>query len=228
MKKLLKNLPLILCTLFSLFLGYFIGNDISSDFMQLYIAKFSVIPIRYSILIFLIFIDYQIFASLDYTSIIFRHKSMFSYFMKSMMKSLKYIILFFILLNIPIFLMNITQFISNFPKILLLILNDIIVLILLISIIRFIDSKLKKRILSSCLFMSTFTILDFVLDNYNFYYFNDIKFSFNYLFILPSVYDNYLYIPPLLIGFIMLIIALSIKSMMKGDYILNDKNDEQN
>lgn len=228
MKKVFRNFTLFLCILFPLFLGYFIGNDINNEFMELYIGKFCIIPIRYSILIFLIFIDYQIFASLNYTSIVFRNKSIFSHFAKSLVKSLKYITLFFIMLNIPVFLMNSEQFISNLSTILLFILNDIVVLVLLISMIRLIDSKIKKRILSSCLFVSVFTILDFVLDNYNFYYFNDIVFNFNYIFILPSVYQSYLFIFFLLIGLIALMILLSIKFMEKGDYMLNDKNNEEN
>ena len=228
MKKLLKNFTLFLCILFPLVLGYFIGNDIRSEFMKLYISKFSVIPYRYAILLFLIFIDYQIFSSLNYTSIIFRHKSMVSYFLKSMIKSLKYISLFFVMLNVPIFIMNIQPFISNFSSILLYIISDILVLLLLISIIRLIDSKVKKRVLSSCLFISIFTILDLILDNYNFYYFDHISFSFSYLFVLPSVYESYLFVFLLIIGLILLLIILSIKFMGKGDYMLNDKNNKEN
>ncbi len=227
-KKIFSNFTLFLCILFPLFLGYIIGNDINNEFMKLYISKFSVIPIRYSILIFLVFIDYQIFASLNYTSIIFRNKSMLSYFINSIVKSLKYIILFFIMLNTPVFIINSKQFISNLSTILLFILNDIVVLVLLISVIRLIDSKIKKRILSSCLFISTFTILDFILDNYNFYYFDNIAFSFNYIFTLPSVYESYIFILLLLIGLIILMIILSIKFMEKGDYMLNEKSDEEN
>lgn len=228
MKKNFKNFTFFLCILFPLILGYFIGNDISSDFMRLYVSKFGVIPIRYSILLFLIFIDYQIFSSLNYTSIIFRHKSMISYFVKSLIESFKYICLFFIMLNVPIFIMNVREFSSNLSSILLYIISDILVLLLLISIIRLIDSKIRKMVLSSCLFISIFTILDLILDNYNFYYFDHINFSFSDLFTLPSVYKSYLFVFLLLIGLILLLVILSIKFMGKGDYLLNDKNSKEN
>ena len=228
MKKIIKNHTIIMCILFGIILGFIIGRDISKDFLELYLGKLAQIPTRYIIIIVVLFVDYHIFNNINYTSVIFRHKSLLNFFWKCLIRGIKYISLFFISLNFPIFILNMKDYIANINVVGVCAINGITINVLFISIVRLIDVFLKHRTLSSCLFIVIFTLLDFILAHYNFFAFANVYFDFSYLFVLPSIYNYYHIIFFILILLIIIIICISASLSIKKDYVLNDKIIEKN
>ena len=221
-KKIFNNSNIIIIFL-GLFIGCFIGYDLKVDFLNLYISKLSHIPIRYTILILTLTLSYSNFINNRSLNILFRYKTFFDYVVKNIFQEILLVSFFFIIINFVIFLFNINNFFINFSTMMIIIFNDILVTILIITIVKLLDIKFKNRIYASSMFISIFMLIDFILEHYNFYLFDKILFDFSYIYILPFCYKNYIIVVCLIIMIIMIMLCLISNLIFKKDYFLYDK-----
>ena len=224
MKKILLSNFFLFCIAICVCFGYFIGRDIERDFLNLYVGKMTLLPFRYVFLCLIILISNLIFNLFSNSVIIVRNKTYFNSFMNMIKYEVFYFILIYVLLNIPIFIINSKCFFNNLNSILLIILNSTLISILISSIIKLIDIKFKNRVFSSCLFLITFSIVDLLLDHFNFYIFINNIFDLSYIFVLPILYNNYIIIAILLFLAICMITSLTINFSFKKDYFLRNEN----
>ncbi len=220
MRKLNQKFPIIYIII-PLMLGFFIGYDIHEDFVLLYFGKFAQNMERYTIIISILYIDYLVFKNINYTSIIFRYKMILDFFYKHFFKSSVYIIIFFVTLNIPILFFNFEEYIYHLNSIIPNLICSITISILFISIVRIIDVFIKKRIISSIIFVIVLVVLEVLFGNSHI-------FNFNYLFILGFVYKFYYFILMFMVGIIILNISICSSLILRKDYMLNDKTNENN
>lgn len=228
MKRILINPILLLSVFLSIILGYMIGTNIGSNFLDLYMGYLSQQTFRYLILLSVIVIDYFLFVKYNYTSIICRYRSLYHYLFDLTKKSCLYLTVFFLLFNLTIALLNINPFWETFIQTIPYIFSDIIISCLILSLIKLLDVKTHNRALSSGIFLIFFAILDFLLENYNFYLANQVIFDFSIIFCFPGIYQWYFIIDIILIGMTIFLIALFTKLMINQDYLLEDKKNEEN
>ena len=221
MNKVCNNIIIVI--ILGVFIGCFIGYDIKTDFLNLYISKFSHIPIRYTIMILTLTLSYSAFINNRSLNILFRHKTFFDYVVKNIFKEILWVSFFFVIINFVIFLFNSTNFFANFSTMLIIIFNDILVTTLIITVIKLLDIKFKNRVYASSMFISVFMLIDFILEHYNFYLFDKVLFDFSYIYILPVCYENYVIIASLIIMITMLMLCIMSNLIFKKDYFLYDK-----
>lgn len=222
MKKVLFSKTFLLYIIISVCIGYFIGHDIKHDFLNLYVGKMTLLPFRYMLLTLIILVSNFISTIFLNSTMIVRKKSFFNFFFSI----LKYESLIFLLIytgiNIPVCILNFHSFFNNLCNIVLITLNSIIISFIISFVIILIDMKFKNRVLSSCIFLVFFALIDFVLEHFNFYIFANNIFDFSYIFILPILYNNYIIIAIAMIIMFCLLISLIINLSYRKDYFLRN------
>jgi hypothetical protein len=136
------------------------------------------------------------------------------------------LIILFLLLHLPILILNINSFGDNIYMILKIIANSVIVSLFLISVIRIADIKIKNRVFTSGIIMVVFAMMDLLLDHFNFYAIDEILFDFSMIFTLPYYYATYYIIVTVLIISIIVLTATSIVLSVKKDYFLEQRYEE--
>lgn len=222
MKYILKTPLFIICLIIMGIIGYFIGLDISKDFATLYIYKLTCIPVRYNLLIIIVFSNYLSFKQLNCVGIILRNKSLFNFFLKSLKVEGLIVFLLFIFLHIPILYLNHEYFFRNVFLIIKIILNGILISLVIISIIKIVDIRWKNRAISSGIVLGMFTIIDIVLEYFNFFVVDDVIFDLSYLFILPYSYEFYFIIAIFLALLIAVLTFTFVFLSLKKDYLLGN------
>lgn len=227
----LKKPAVILCILLALFTCILIQMGINQEnFCSHYIEMLGAIPYRYMITIFIIIIDYSLYAQDNYSNIICRYKSLYLFLIYNTKKSIKYNSIYFILTNIFIILFNLPYSINNLLFIIIFAMSNIIVMSLIISIIRIIDLFIHNRIFAGAIFLSIFALINFLLEHYNYFLNNFTVFDLSAIYILPSLYNfkMLILIFLILINVTIFLVVLSTKLMVERDYIINDKRNEKN
>ena len=223
MKKVFLFKVPFLCIIISTCIGFFVGIDIEQDFLNLYTGKLTTLPFRYIMLVLIVFISNSIFSMFSNTIIIVRKRNFFNVFVNIIKYEVLFFALLYIFVNIPIFALNNRLFIENLGYVMLVILNSILISILFSGIIEFIDIKFKNRVYSTCSFFIVFSIIDFVLEHFNFYILIDNQFDLSYIFVLPVVFRNYIVIAAFMLFFICIITYTNINYSNKKDYFLRDE-----
>ncbi len=221
MKYILKSPIIISCYIIVIILGFLIGNDISNNFLELYLAKMSSVPARYILLSFAIFIHYIVYNHLNVYGLFLREKNFLNFSFYIIKVEFVILTTLFIMLHIPILIMEYNHFIENIFLIVKIIFNDIIFSLAFISIIRMIDTKLRNRSTSCFSVFIIFAVIDFILEYFN-YVTDNYLFDFSYILILPSLYKNYFIIFLLVLSFIVYSTVKSLDLMMKNDYFLDE------
>lgn len=220
MKNIMKNVLFYKAIMCMLILGMIVGCDISNDFIQQYVAKMGQTPIRYSIIVIALFIDYFIFEDINHYIYIFRHKSVSVFIIKSIIYELFVTMLLLITFHLPIMIFNLADFVYNFAIIFLVIVNMIIVFSVILSVIRFINVWVNNRILSTSIFMLMFICVDIILNHYNFFYVDSYIFDFDCILVLPYMYSFYPIVASILVVVNLGLLFVTSKMMKERDYIV--------
>lgn len=222
MKYILKNNGIAFCILLSVMVGFFVGYDISNNFTELYISKFSYNSLIYLLLVIVIYGDYIIFKSLNGNSMLMRRKGHIYQLICMTKNEIITNSLMFFFLHIPIFLFNSIEFIKNSYLIILTFSNFIIVSASLISVVKIVDIIVKNRAKSSVIILVLFSCFHIFSEEL------EIFFSFNQIFILAFVYKFYFIIALLLLLFTIVLNLLFIFLSLKKDYCLGCDYCEEN
>ena len=223
MKKVFLFKVPFLCIIISTCIGFFVGIDIEQDFLNLYTGKLTSLPFRYIMLVLIVFISNSIFSMFSNTIIIVRKRNFINVFVNIIKYEVFFFALLYIFVNVPIFALNNRVFIENLGSVMLVILNSILISVLFSGIIEFIDIKFKNRVYSTCSFFIIFSIIDFVLEHFNFYILTDNQFDLSCIFVLPVVFSDYIVIAAFMLFFICIITYTNINYSNKKDYFLRDE-----
>ncbi len=228
MKYILKTPLLIGCFSITFIIGCFLGYGISTDFSNLYTSKLMLIAIRYPLLALIVIVNFLVFSQLNGTAIILRKKTLFN-FLISIIKT-EVIILFFLftILHLPILFLNVGQFLNYLDLIIEIIINCIIISMVLVSLINIMDLKSKNRAVACGTVLVSFCMMDFLLEHINWFIIKDQIFDFSYIFVLPFMYSNYIFIALMLIITVLLLTSLYVFFKIKKDYFLGSVYDEKN
>lgn len=226
MKYILGHTQIRFGFIIAILLGIVVGYNIDYDFVPLYISKMSQSPVRYSVIILILYVDYLVFENTNHYVFVFRNQSVMKFLYRSMAKELVVSFLLLVSINIPIIIMNFNIVMQNLSVIFLFIINGIVVMGLFICLIRCINIWVNNRILSTGVFLTVYISLDTLLDHYNFYIFDTTIFDFSYLLTLPFRYATYPFMISIMMIGILLLLILSKKLLIERDFIL--KNYENN
>lgn len=221
MKYLLKHRMTIISLFLVILLGCFVSKVQDEFFVELYFGKISNPPIRDSIIMLSLFLDFLAFESINSAYVVLRNKNMINFLVNSLKKEFIIILLLVFCFNIPTFIFYSNIAFENIKMILNVSLNMILVLLLFANIVRIINVWINNRIKSAVCFFSCFVIFDAVLSYFNFSKFLGITFDFNYIFAFSEAYSFSNFI---IIGIIILNIFISILSvylMVRKDYLIN-------
>lgn len=226
MKNFLRN-PIIIWSFVILILfGTLLNDSGQKEFLDIYIGKMSTAPIRYVLLIIVLFIDYIIFENMNHYTIICRYKSMDHFIIKITIREIAINSIVFTLLHLPLLILNFNFCITNIGAILLFIFNAVIVVSLFTAIIRVVNIWVSNRALSSAMVFSTYALIDFVLENIGFVFIKQTMFDFQEIFIIPYIYtQSYLFIAIVIAIVIVLITLTTAILITKNDYILKHNED---
>lgn len=228
MKYILKTPLFIMCFIIIIIIGCFLGYNISEDFTGLYVSKLMLIPIRYSLFAIVVIINFLVFNQQSRSIIVLRKKTLFDALIDVV--KIEVIILFtlFFVLHLPILFLNISQFVNHLNLISKIIINCVVVSLILITLIKIIDLKLKNRAIACGIILGSFCIMDLVLEHFNWFFIDNSIFDFSYIFILPYIYSNYFLIASILIAIAFILTALYVFFGIKKDCFLRSSYDKEN
>jgi hypothetical protein len=208
-----------------LLLGFLIGNDIEHDFVHLYFAKLSQTPIRYSIIVIILAVDNVLFESLNQYIYVVRNKSVYRFLMRTTLYEVIIIVVLLIMLSIPIGFLCFNVFQQFIQTSILFVFATTVMMVLFTAIIRFINIWFNNRVISTSIFIALFAIVDVLVENINWAYFDAPILDFNYIFIFPYVYSNYTVIAMVILSISVILMFMSSIMMDKKDYILRSNQD---
>ena len=226
MKYILRTPLIILCFIIVIVLGFYIGCGISEDFLMLYSSKLTQLPVRYLLIAIILSSSSLVFKEQNGLAICMRKKNFFNAILNNIKYEVYILLLIFSIFEIPIMLQNFSLFFQNFYFMLMMYLNDIIISLFILSIVKSIDIFIKNRTTSCAIFLVILSIIDILLEHRNYLVFNNIYFDVSYIYCLPYIYNNYF-----VLGFVLIIITiflnvLSIFLRIKKDFMLDDIHEE--
>lgn len=227
MKYILKTPLFIMCFIIIIIIGCFLGNNISEDFTGLYVSKLMLIPIKYSLLSIVVIINFLVFNQQSRSVIVLRKKTLFDALIGILKIEVIILFILFLGLHFPILFSNPNKFTNYLNLMIKIVINSVIISIILITLIKIIDLKLKNRAISCSVILSSFCIIDLVLEHFNWFVVDNSIFDFSYIFILPYIYSNYFLIAFILIAIAFILTALYMFFGMKKDCFLRGSYDKE-
>lgn len=226
MKYILRTPLIILCFIIVIVLGFYIGYGISEDFLMLYSSKLTQLPVRYLLIAIILSSSSLVFKEQNGLAICMRKKNFFNAILNNIKYEVYILLLIFSTFEIPIMLQNFSLFFQNFYFMLMMYLNDIIISLFILSIVKSIDIFIKNRTTSCAIFLVILSIIDILLEHGNYFFFENIYFDMSYIFCLPYIYKNYVVLAIILIIITIFLNLLSIFLRIKKDFMLNDVHEE--
>ncbi|MFQ6792690.1 MAG: hypothetical protein ACLRT4_07905 [Thomasclavelia sp.] len=225
MKYTLKNAVLMWCFILMAALGVSAGSNLSkeSNFITMYQGALSVISVRYSFIIIILTADYIVFENLNRHALICRYKSIDNFFIKSIMIEAGVSLILALMFIIPVLVFNASIYQKIFIPVIIGAFNMVVIMMLFAAFIRFINIWFTNHVLVTGLVFVVYAAIDFLFENINFIYIDNILFDFQYILALPFQYQrNYLFIVAI-IAFIIVILTFStIFLVVRRDYFLNE------
>lgn len=227
MKYIIKS-PLILFSILIIAaFGYFVGNGISYNFMELYASKLTQSYIRYMLIVIILFNGVLINKYQKCDAIILRRKKYLSLKMHIFIYEIYILTLFFISFNILIFFQNYNCFLENLSMIIKIFGNFLLFSIFVLRIIDIINVFVKNRTISSAVFLVIYGIFDFLLQHINFFFIEKVNFDLSYVFSIPYIYNSYYVYNIIILIFTFFLLFFSVYLELKKDILLENMSDEQ-
>lgn len=203
MKYLLKNRQIYSVCLLILTVAVFFSISIDSNFVNMYIRNFNVISIRYFFLIISIVIEYIVYNYFYSSTIVNRYKNRSKYFYHTFLVEIVLSFMLFAIFNIIILVYHIPISLNYIIDICITLTNLLVVYITASLFVKLIDIFIQNHIISCVVFLFLFVCTDFILDHFNFFFFNHSLIS------LSNIYTIY-YSSKNSLVFLMFIILLDI------------------
>lgn len=226
MKYILKNEKIMLLFILDIFVAIFIAINLKNNFYQLYLGYLSNAFSRYFFITTTIIFNYLVYKYLFDSIKFFRYRS------KSRLLNISFFyefilnFFFFAIYNIIIIIFNMPVSLYCLSDILLTILNYIIISVTISCLIKLIDIFVNKIFLSSIIFLFFFACIDFLLDYFCFFLFDNSIFNFSDMYIINYVYNNRILVFVLTLIFDIIIFNIINILFYKKDFL--GEKDERN
>lgn len=223
----LKNKQLYLIILLIVVVGIFLSNSAKSNFIILYLEHLNNISIRYFLITISVAIEYFIHRLLSNSSIISRYKSKQLFLRKSLKIEIILSVIVFSLFNLIVLLVSAPTSFIYMIDICIVNINIIIVYITISLMIKIIDSFVDLRYISSVIFIFLYVSFDFVLDHFNFFFFNNKLFDLGTIYRIYYMYENsIIYFMIIIILDVIMFKILNVKIKRKDFMIKNAEETE--
>ncbi len=221
----IKNKQVYFLILLSIIVGLFMANGTRSNFLEIYMGRLGIISIRYFLIILSIIIEYVIYKTMSNSCIISRHESKQIFLKKSIKLELLLSIIIFSIFNLVVMLFSLPTSIHYIIDIVIITINIMIIYITISLTIKVIDIFAKNHYVSSIIFVFLYTAFDFILEYFNFFFFNNKLFDLETIYKVFYIYKNsIIYLLFILMLDLIMFTVLNLKIRRK-DFIL--KNDEE-
>lgn len=191
MKYILKNRQINILILFFLVVAIFFSVSIDSDFFNMYIRNYNIISIRYFFLSISVVIEYIVHCFFNSSIIVNRYKNRTKYFNHIIFTEIFLSFYLFSFFNTIIFLSKISISFDSIPVILITLINLLIIYITISLFIKLIDLFIKNHIISCAMFIFLFACFDFILDYFNFFFYNNSLISLSNIYTIYYSYSRY-------------------------------------
>ncbi|MEG0021585.1 MAG: hypothetical protein RRY22_01945 [Bacilli bacterium] len=226
MKYILKSPIFFIVFIFPIIFGVFIGYNVRTDFYESYRAIFMLPIIRYSLIVMILTVYFTIDNLLSNSIFVLRNKNLFNSLFYVFKIELLLFLMVFILINIPIILFNIMNFEKIITVVFKMIFNGVLISIIIVNIVKLLNIFFKNRSLSIGIFLGIWSILDFLLEHFNWFGNSQSICDFSYIFVLPFVY-NWYFIDFILIMFFLFSTSIQFFLGIKNDCFLAEVNYEE-
>ena len=225
MRYIVKNKQLYFLLFIIIVIGCFLGNSVKNNFLEVYIGNMGNISIRYFLIIISLAMEYIVYKALNNSCIISRYENKQKFLKESLKIEIILSIIFFSIFNLVVLLISLPSSIRYIIDIGIINVNIILIYIVISLLIKIINIFIKTHYISSTVFIFMYVSFEFVLEHFNFFYFNNKLFDLGAIYKIFYMYKNsIMYFIIIIILNLILFTILNIKVKRK-DYIL--KSDEE-
>ncbi len=221
----IKNRHVYFLVLLSIIIGLFMANGIRNNFLEIYIGRLGVISVRYFLIIISVVIEYLIYKIMSNSCIISRYESKQMFLRENIKVELILSIIIFFIFNLVVMLFSLPTSIHYIIDIAIITMNIMMIYITISLMIKVIDIFVKNHYISSIIFVFIFTVFDFILEHFNFFFFDNKLFDLGAIYKIFYMYKNsIIYLLFIILLDLIMFVALSL-TFKRKDFIL--KNDEE-
>lgn len=225
MKYILKNKQFHFLMLLTVIVAIFLADSVKTNFLEIYIGNLSNISIRYFLIILSVAIEYITYKTLHNSCIIFRNSSKSDFFQSNIEIEMIIGFIVFITFNLIVLFISLPTSLHYIIDIIISSFNMILIYITVSLIIKIFDICFSVHYMASVAFLFIYTCIDFILEYFNFFIFNNKLFNLETIFIIFYTYKNSLFYFLIIIIFDIIIFKILTVKMSRKDFIL--KYDEE-
>ncbi len=223
----LRNKQLYLIMVLTIVVALFLSNSVKNNFIDLYLGNLSNISIRYFLIIISVAIEYFIHKSLNNSSIVSRCNSKQIFLRKNLKFEIILSSFVFFIFNLIVLIISLPMSTNYLMDICITTINIFIIYVTISLIVKIIDYFINAHHISSAIFIFLYVSLDFILDHFNFFFFNNKLFDLAVIYKLYYMYENsILYFTIILILDFIMFKILNEKIKRKDFLIKNDEEAE--
>ncbi len=221
----LKNKQLYLIIFLSLIVGAFLGDFARNNFFEIYIGNIGNISIRYFLIISSVALEYIISKSLYSSCIISRYNNKKSFLIESIRIEVILSFILFSIFNLMVLIFALPMSLNYFADIFAINANILLIYITVSMFIKCLNIIIKTNYITSICFIFIYVCIDFVLEHFNFFYFDCKLFNLESVYRLVYAYKNGVLYFFLIILFDLVLLVVLLKNNKRRDYLL--KNDDE-
>lgn len=220
-----KNKHLYSIILLSIIVSIFLANNVKNNFLELYIGKLSNLSIRYFLIIISVAMEYIIYKTLSNSCIISRYKSKQMFLRENLKVEIIFSIIIFYIFNLVVMLISLPISIYYIIDITIININIILIYITISLMIKTINIFVKSCYMSSIIFVFIYVSFDFILEHFNFFFFNSKLFDLGNIYKIFYMYKNSIVYFLFIIFLDLIMFKILNLEIKRKDFIL--KNDEE-
>lgn len=225
MRYIVKNKQLYFLLFIIIVIGCFLGNSVKNNFLEVYIGNMGNISIRYFLIITSITMEYIVYKTLNNSCTISRYGTKQKFLRESLKIEIILSIIIFSIFNFSVLLICLPTSAKYIIDIGMINFNIILIYITISLLIKMTDIFVKTHYISSVVFIFMYVSFEFILEHFNFFYFNNKLFDMGTIYKIFYVYKNSIvYFAAIIILNLILFTILNL-NVKRKDYIL--KSDEE-
>lgn len=220
MIRIFKNRQFQLISLLLIFFTILFAVIIKKDFKLLFIGNLNTIPFRYFFIIISILIEHFTYRLFTNAIIISRNNTKKKYLKKRILTELCISALMFTSFCIISLLFSTSNQEKYIFDITITIINFVIIYLTISMLIKLMDIIINQHNLSCITFICIFACTDFILEHFNFFFFNNSFFDLSMIYKIYYVYEYWISIFIALILFDVFIYCILAIKIERKDFII--------
>lgn len=225
MRHIIKNKQLYFLGFIIIVIGCFLGNSVKNNFLEAYIGNMGNISIRYFLIIISLAMEYIVYKTLNNSCIISRYENKQKFLKESIKIEIILSIIIFSIFNLLVLLISLPSSIKYIIDIGIINVNIILIYITISLLIKMINVFIKTHYISSIVFIFMYVSFEFILEHFNFFYFNNKLFDLGTIYKIFYMYKNSIVYFIFIIFLNTILFAILNLNVKRKDYIL--KSDEE-